>query len=390
MGTTFPNATVHCPLCLPSRSSLWTGQPPHQTGFFNNNGQAYPFYKTKITVNLPAILQNAGYNTVLTGKWHLDTHPVQDGISEPRIWLTGGNTAYFNSTSLSVGPNVKNKLPPSGYTQDIFGDDAVNFINSDESKQKPFLLWLGFTAPHSSYGPNPIRFQNLYKGKLNPAIRPPIINVNKMNWNLYYQAISHMDEQFGRVAKALNDNGLFNNTIIIFISDNGLMGGVKGYTDKQVPFEGSIRVPITIYAPMLTDSHTACPIPISSLDIPPTILSLVGITPPAAWVGNDITPSIRGENQNIEYAISEFNFDDPKLIDVKKYRIIRTLHYKLIVWTPTANRPAEFYDILNDHDENTNLVNVSALASVRNDLYTKLIAWETRTADLALSWPRPF
>ena len=143
---------------------------------------------------------------MLTGKWHPRPDPWNCGFSDVRVWLPGGGGPYTD-ISLAHGQSRATKVV-KGYTQQIFADDAIDFLMSDAAKEKPFFLWLAFTAPHTPGRPNPERIEKLYAGKTNADLLPPNFprgaKVKAKAWGHYYESVSYLDEQVGRLPAPLD------------------------------------------------------------------------------------------------------------------------------------------------------------------------------------------
>lgn len=346
-GVYFVQGTMHIPQCSPGRAQLVTGLPPHQNGWFSNQYQRAdvqsPNGFSKYPL-LPALLSRSGYRTALVGKWHLRPEPWNCGFSEVRTWLPGGGGPYYE-LPLAHG-NSRQLEKQQKYTQEIFASDAVDFLKSDRAKQ-PFFLWLAFTAPHGPYKPNPEHIQKLYAGKKEEELFPPGFKpgTHPNTWIHYYEAITFLDEQVGRVLSTLKEHGLDQNTVVVFLGDNGFMMGSRRWNGKVLPYEESIRVPLIIRAPGVAKIRGRTDALASSLDLPATFLRLAGLQPPPEWPGRDLTPVLQGErNPGIDYSISEFPDNQSEQFGQYAYRLIRTPQYKLILWE-LAGKPDELYDL---------------------------------------------
>ncbi len=169
------------------------------------------------------------------------------------------------------------------------------------------------------------------------------------------EAVSHLDEQLGRVLEALRETGLAERTVVVLLGDNGYMMGERGIggpgsraNGKQVPYESSLRVPFVLSGPGLPRA-LASDLPVSSLDLPPTLLSLAGLRAPESWPGRDLTAALAGKIE-IREAFSEWSDEKSETFGRLAYRVVRTPAHKLIVWKDPA-RGEELYDLAADPAE---------------------------------------
>jgi N-acetylglucosamine-6-sulfatase len=382
-GVYFQQATMHVPQCSPGRAQLLTGLPPHTNGWYSNQHRSPAVDRTdgfaRFTL-LPALLQNAGYRTVFTGKWHLTPEPWDSGFADVLTWLPGGGGPYRN---LPVAYGRSRDLKPNdGYTQQRFADDAIGFLKSEKAAEKPFFLWIALTAPHAPFGPNPPHIEQLYAGKTREQLLPPGFKgeTAATTWNKYYESISFMDEQVGRVLQTLEEQRLDQNTIVVFLGDNGFMMGDRGWNGKVLPYEGSVRVPLIVRAPGIAKVRGRTDAAASSLDLPPTFLRWAGLKPPRQWPGRDLTPALQRRAHELRHAISEFADNQSQQFGEYAYRLIRTPTHKLILWE-RAEKKDELYDLVQDPRESRNLAGDAALGRIERDLRAKLGAWMKQTGD---------
>jgi arylsulfatase A-like enzyme len=390
-GVWFRQNTIFVPQCSPTRSTLLTGLPPHQHRWYSNQYQ-HPEVQNpdgfRGLPTVPGLLQKAGYRTVLTGKWHPRPDPWNCGFTDVRVWMPGGGGPYRNPP-LARGP-ARALQVYEGYTQEIFADDAIAFLKSDAATEKPFFFWLAFTAPHAPHQSNPERIAQLYAGKTNADLLPPNFpkDVKTGPWQIYYEAVSHLDEQIGRLLATLEARKLADKTVVVFLGDNGYMMGERGWNGKVIPYEGSIRVPLIIRAPGIATIKGANDAPVSSLDLPPTFLKLAGITPPPKWVGRDLTALLRGKKEHgIQEAVCEWADNQSPQFGHLGYRLVRTPTHKLIVWEK-PDKLSELYDLAADPRETKNLIDDAASARSRDDLRQRLQAWMEKTDDPARQWKK--
>lgn len=401
-GVYFRQATTHVSQCLPVRATLLTGLTAHQHGAYSNRNkrpEAAGPDSFKDLPTVPKLLREAGYRTLLVGKWHLDAEPWLTGFSEVRTWLPSGGADY-RDPQLARG-NSRELVGMKGYTQQILADDAIGFLRSPAAQEKPFFLWLSFTAPHLPRDPNSPQSQQLYAGKADSDLPPPGFpkNIPGADWRHYYEALSDLDRQAGRVVAALEETGLAASTVLVFLGDNGFMmgqrgvgaeAGAMGEPGKVVPYEGSIRVPLiiwsTVWSPGVRDLVGPSDLPASSLDVPATLVTLAGVRPPAAWPGRDLLAALRqGAQSGLEDAFSEWA--DEQWDRWEAYRLVRTTRHKLIVWKH-PEKPGELYDLAADPAEKENLYDRPEVRTVRSDLEARLRGWMERTQDPARQWPK--
>ena len=198
------------------------------------------------------------------------------------------------------------------------------------------------------------------------------------------------DRQLGNVLDALNQHDFMLNTLIVFLGDNGfMMGGRdmpqfkrnKPFMGKVFPYEDSVRVPLTLAGPHFAGGGPS-DAPVSSLDLPSTILRAAGVPVPPTWSGHDL-----GDDSKIDESFCEFADNESDKFGDIAYRLVRTRTHKLIVYQSKA-RADELYDIANDSRETKNLASDPAAKPVYEDLLSRLHAWMRRTDDPALKWRR--
>src|ERR1700722_4670492 len=279
-----------CPVCSPTRSSLLTGKYNYRTGIvdtFIGRSLMRPDIPT-----LPEILAHAGYRTGLFGKWHLgDNYPLrpEDRGFQETLWLQGGGlaqpsdppevdpkTAYFDPILKQNGKEVKTK----GYCTEVFTDAALKFISADSPK--PFFAYVAFNCPHDPFQVPEELAAHYSKLDLTPSGFPKIGQpwaTGKLNTDAIaraYGMIENIDTNFARLTKALEEKKLADNTIVIFMTDNGT-GGVRyaaGLRNRKgTVYEGGIRVPFYIRGPGFK-AGAAIDAPSAHIDIAPTLLDL--------------------------------------------------------------------------------------------------------------------
>lgn len=280
-GVTFTQGYVSAPVCGPSRAGLMTGRNQVSFGFDNNPIVDLPQFK-KEYVGLPVEektiadrLGELGYVNGLIGKWHLgDTeqfHPLKRGFHEVWTYPVGGHD-YFKSE-----PNGKGYLSPLEcnykkpqaitYITDDKGDECVDFIR--RHKGEPFFLYASFNAPHAPL-------------QATEADMKLYAHVENEKRRTYCAMVHRLDVNVGRIIDELEKNKIDENTVIVFLSDNGgpcfnnasLNAPLRG--SKGILLEGGIRVPFVISYPAKLKAGTLYHQPVSSLDLTPTFVAMAG------------------------------------------------------------------------------------------------------------------
>lgn len=390
-GVYFRQAIASVSQCHPVRASLLTGLPTFHHGVYSIQFQAPGVEETLCRrPTVASLLRDAGYRTVTAGKWHVPAPAWECGFDEARSWLPHGSADYRDPELIHGHSDELVTVP--GFTQEIVADEAVDFLRGEAARSGPFLLWVGFTAPHFPYEPNPERIEALYAGQSDEELLPPGFprDVAANDWRHYDEAVSHLDEQLGRLLAALRETGLAENTVVVLLGDNGYMMGERGVggpgsraNGKQVPYESSLRVPFIVQGPGLPKA-LASDLPVSSLDLPPTLLALAGVPVPDGWPGRDLTAALSGKIE-VGEAVAEWSDEESERFGGLAFRAIRTPAHKLILWKDPA-RGEELYDLAADPAEKHNLIADPSAQEVLRDLRARLLDWMQRNGDPALSW----
>jgi arylsulfatase A-like enzyme len=169
------------------------------------------------------------------------------------------------------------------------------------------------------------------------------------------------------------------------MGERGIGGPDSGANGKQVPYESSLRVPFVMLGPGLPKALVS-DLPVSSMDLPPTLLSLAGVPVPDSWPGRDLAAALAGKLE-VQEAFAEWSDEESPSFGKLAFRAVRTPTHKLILWKDTA-RGEELYDLKADPAEAHNLVADPAAQGVLRDLRSRLSLWMKQNEDPALSWPR--
>lgn len=374
-GTVFTNAYVASSVCGPSRAGLLTGKYPQRYGFLHNNVPGCVDKKAGLygrNMGLPLnqktiadYLKSAGYTSMIVGKWHqghaMRFHPLNRGFDEFYGFL-GGARNYFATQKVSeehrLWHNMDTLPEPETYLTDLFAEKSCDFIKSN--RRKPFFLFLSFNAVHSPYQAKERdikKFSQISKQRRTLAA---------MTWS--------MDEAIGKVLSQVKKSGIEENTIIIFLNDNG---GVSYYGADNSPFsgckstylEGGIRVPFIIKWPKKLASNSTYKYPITLMDILPTMLSAAGVNYKSElFDGVDILPYLTSENYEKPHKTLYWKGDGP-------FSAMREDNWKLI---KMPDRLPELYNLDNDSSEINNLAN--DYPEITKRLLKKLYDWEFKMA----------
>jgi len=330
-GIIFKNAHVAHPFCGPSRVAIMTGIMPHRIGAQYNlpNNITGTLGPSTAETYFPKLIQNAGYNTAAIGKWHLgfvqDLYQPLDRGFDYFFGFLGGGKQYFESdyeNSWYSNPSQtneyrnplrrnrdyisRNEFSDNGdddYLTDVLTDDAIAYINNNAPSTDPFFMYLSYNAPHTplqapaaeiaQFKQDNPNFESLvlnsdYINNSNPVTKgtstPQELTEKRI---VYATMVANMDANIGRVVNALQNNGELDNTLIIFLSDNGGYTFSKGAVNypldalKGSVKEGGHKVPMFIHWPDQITSGATYNHQISSLDLYPTIVDLAGGTVPA-------------------------------------------------------------------------------------------------------------
>jgi arylsulfatase A-like enzyme len=411
-------------ICAPSRAVILTGRHSHLNGVRDN---AVAFDGRQAT--FPKLLQAAGYETALLGKWHLKSDPT--GFDVWRILPDQGD--YFNPDFIEMGE--KTRRP--GYVTDILTDMAGEFLEARKESGRPFLLMLHHKAPHRNWQPAE-RHRHLYDDtefpepptlfddyatrsraafeqemtirddmtldsdlKLGPAparldaaqreawerdfgpkreafkkAAPEGAGLVRWKYRRYLQdylgCIAAVDESVGRVLEILDRTGLAGETLVVYTSDQGFFLGEHGWFDKRFMYEEALRMPLVMRLPGTIPPGSVNADMVSNLDFAPTFLDVAGLDKPAAMQGRSFLPLLRGRRvEDWPRSIYYHYFEFPAVHQVKRHYGVRTTRHKLIHFYDDIDA-WELYDLEKDPLELLNVFDDPAYAAVRRDLEAEL------------------
>lgn len=379
------------PVCAPTRSSLMTGRYSLRTGVRDTYNGGAIMSSDEITI--PEVLKEANYKTGIFGKWHLGdnypSRPSDQGFDESLIHLAGGIgqvgdiTNYFQGNKSYFDPilwlnNKKKKY--DGYCSDIFTNEAINFV--DKNKSERFFCYLSFNAPHTPLQ-LPKKYYEMYKD-LDPE---KVSNQDKIimsekdieDAKKVYGMVSNIDDNIGRLLKKLDELGISDNTIVIFMTDNGpqqrrYISGLRGL--KSDVYNGGIKVPFYLRYPRIFTDGQDTDVFSAHIDVLPTISKLCGLNLPDNRIidGIDLLSNIKKQNRSF------FSYWTRRLPELYNNVSVQKGDYKLVGNTD-YNSPItdfELFDITKDPYEKNNLIEIkktkaSMLKIEMDSFYNNLI-----------------
>ncbi|MFB6249018.1 MAG: sulfatase [Salinibacter sp.] len=447
-GMLFRNAFVANSICAPSRATILSGQHSHVNGV-RTNGREDSLAASVQT--FPELLQDAGYQTAMIGKWHLKSDPQGFDYWE----VLPGQGVYYNPTFLRASDTTQY----TGYVSEIITDRAVRWLREEQTGDSPFLLMYQHKAPHRNWQPGPDHLTTYdsvkvpaprtlfydYSGLSAPAVMQEMEIANDLSWGWdlklpvrpgtadttdwqkrlarrftpeqrrawrtaygpknqdfyeayragalqnrdltrwkyqryvkdYLRSVRSMDDQIGRLLDELDRQGLSDETIVVYASDQGFFLGEKGWFDKRWMYEESLRMPLLVRWPGVVEPGSESTALVQNLDLAQTFLDAAGVEAPSSMQGRSLTPLLRGARPtDWRTAIYYHYYEYPAVHSVMRHEGIRTERYKLInhYW---ADQWALF-DLRNDPRELNNVYGHPDYAEVTQRLKRELRRLKTK------------
>lgn len=373
-GVRFANSCSTSPICVPFRFSLMTGEYAHTRKV---PGIEYAMSVAERT--LADEFNDAGYETIYVGKWHLDGAHGRLGSAQqcnrtPVLrsrqgrWKTWCGFELrndpFDTWVFENGDPVPRKLP--GYQTDGLFDLGMGYLKGRKS-DSPFCLVVSVEPPHDPFVA-PADLQAQWEAR--EIDLPPNFDTSDpgrreqmlLHRKRYYAMVENLDQNVGRIRVFLREQGLAENTVVVFLSDHGELGGAHGLEGKQWPYEESVGVPLIISDPRHPGRNgTVLDDPTCTEDLFPTLLGLAGLTPRNRLPGMDLSGLIRGEIPRLgrEGVLLEFVAELRKGMPFydEPWRGFRTLRHKYTVkGNNMGGHPWQFFDLENDPFEMRNLI----------------------------------
>ena len=299
-GKNFTRAVTNQPVCAPARSVLMTSRYATETNVWRNG-----LGMSQVLPTLAGELRKAGYTSNLIGKWHLSPDGAMPGATGPGavpaewrggfldLWeganaLEHTSHPYFGSLFDGDGKEIKFE---NEYRVDFLTDRAERFLR--QKHDKPFFLFVSQLEPHQQNDENRMVGPKGSAARFINAHVPPDLRAMPGDWHQqlpdYYGACESIDASVGRLHRVLQDEGLADNTIFVFMSDHGCHFMTRNGEYKRSAHNSSIRVPLIIDGPGFVGAQQV-PELTGIIDIAPTLLDAAGLTPPSSWKGRSVLP----------------------------------------------------------------------------------------------------
>jgi choline-sulfatase len=419
-GVRFERAYCNSPMCTPSRQSFLTGRYPHALGVTMLRHRLADFPH----VTLAQRLHEAGYRTGAFGKMHFNsnerhgfevhrtphefwaTHarrpadrPLPKGVAIMPPWRPFKDPAriWLNGIYRPVG-RYDDEMPATWYVR-----HAVEFMRAH--KDEPFFVQVGFHQPHS-----PFQFPVEFRNRIDPEqLTPPLIGpedvpqIPKEFLELtygekqrirasYYTAVEYLDTKVGELLKALDDLGLADRTLVVYLGDHGYHLGEHGRFEKHCFYERVVRAPLVMRLPRAIPAAQASQALVEFVDIVPTVLDYLNVPAeadapaPAGLHGHSLRPLIEGKVAAVRDAVfSEYQPTNEAMVRTDRWKLIYRSAHGVTNWMgyepvlpPTQGRVVRLYDLEKDPEEFRNLAADPRYTKTVRDLLGRLADWYRR------------
>ena len=427
-GMRFDRCLVPNSICGPSRACVLTGKYNHANGFYNNTNSRFDGSQ----VTFPKLLQKAGYQTAVIGKWHL----ISDPTGFDHWHILPGQGRYYNPPMIKNGERVQH----DGYVTDLITDFSLDWLKARD-KSRPFLLMCQHKAPHREWAPalrhlghdkdrkypEPDTLFDDYAGRgkaereqdmtlaktftpLDAKLAYPggMTDAQKAEWDKYYAprnkaftdakltgkdlvrwrynrylhdylgCIKAVDEGVGRMLDYLDKEGLADNTIVVYASDQGFYLGEHGWFDKRWIFEESVRTPCLVRWPGVAKPGSTGANLVSVIDFAGTFLEAAGVEAPKDLHGRSLTPVLKGAppadwRKSFYYHYYEY----PGPHSVRRHYGVVTDRYKLVRFYEPGVDYWELFDLKTDPKELTSVYGKPEYADTQKELAAELARLRT-------------
>ena len=423
--------TVFCTnsICTPSRAAILTGTYSHVNGVTTLDT---PMRDSLWT--FPQALQAAGYHTALFGKWHLGHGPGHDPQGFDVWAVFPGQGHYHNPVMLEHQRDGSSStaVERRGYVTDLITDDCLRFLDELDD-DRPFALFCHHKAPHRPWEPDaaharmyedvsipePATFRDdlTTKPEVVRAVRMRMMDLNpwrdlksfppggmtedqEVSWRYqqyikdYLRVVASIDDNVGRLLDRLDADGLTDDTIVVYTSDQGVFLGDHGWFDKRLMYEASLAMPVLIRYPGLVSAGSTNNDIVVNVDFAPTFLDLAGVEVPAHVQGRSFSPLLRGTTPPDWPTSMYYRYwmHRDSAVQAPAHYGVRTRTHKLIAYyndplgLPGCNGPVdppawELFDLTNDPHETRNLIDDPSSRAVRDTLVPELTHLQQHLGD---------
>jgi len=387
-GTKFTNnfcmGSHHGAVCAPSRAMLMSGKSLFRV-----------YDDLEGVTTMPMVLGENGYETFGTGKWHNGEGPFKAAFQKGKNIFFGGMSDHFEVPIKDLKEDgTYTEQRTDGYSSELFTDATLEFLQeyAESEREKPFFAYVSFTTPHDPrspiadyinyYGETSLPLPENYSDKHPFDIGVMTIrDENLGEWPRsaaqvrrqladYYAMITHMDQQIGKMLNFLEQEGLMENTLIIFSSDHGLAIGSHGLLGKQSLYEHSMKSPLIIKGPGIPANQTSDAL-LYLYDIFPTLCTYLDIETPEGVEGKSFLPVIRQEKRGVRESLFTTYAKFQRAVKDHRWKLIQypELHY------------TQLFDLENDPYELNNLAYETAYAGKVEEMTELLKEWQKASGD---------
>lgn len=359
-GMRFDRFYANSPVCSPTRASLLSGRYPEMVGvpgLVRSKPEDNFGYLKPDAILIPKLLKQANYNTAIIGKWNLGLEdpniPNRKGFDFFHGFLDDMMDDYW--THLRNGKNFmrenEKEIQPQGHSTDLFSDWGIDYIRKQKNSKDPFFLYLAYNAPHFPIQP-PVEWLTKVKA------REPGISEGRAK---LVALIEHLDRGIGNVIRTLKETGMYDNTLIIFLSDNGghlEMGGYNGALrdGKQSVYEGGLRIPAFFVWKNHIKAGSFSNQLALTMDIYPTICEITGAKINHKVDGVSLLPVLRNPMEKLkERPVFFTRREGNPLYGGQTIQAVISDNWKLLQNSPFG--PYELYNLSDDPQERQNLIN---------------------------------
>lgn len=404
-GAHLANAFVTTSLCSPSRASILTGQYAHRHRVTDNTSGI-----PEGTVFFPELLHGAGWRTAYIGKWHMgeDRDDPRPGFDH---WVSFRGQGVYTDPELNVDGE---RSVFEGYTTDILTELAIDWLEERrrDNDGRPYFLILAHKAVHAEFVPAP-RHRGRYadveipypvtmpKTESNLDDQPRWVRAQRNSWHgvdyayhgqfdfdefyrRYAETTLALDESIGRVLDWLTENGLGEETLMLYMSDNGFSLGEHGLIDKRHAYEESIRIPMLAWGPGFVPQGEVVSGMVRNIDIMPTILDLAGVEPTRTVDGRSVIPLLRGETMESPGELLYEYYWEHAFPQTPTTFALRGDRYKYIYYHGVWDTQ-ELFDLQTDPYEQHNLIDVPAFEDIEDAMRKRL--WDRLEATGGMQIP---